>query len=57
MSQRTGAGLVAMCLLAVLCAVAAFVPLPYVTYHPGPTVDLLGEHDGQETVRVTGRPS
>lgn len=54
MSQRTRAGLLALCLLAVLWATAAFLPLPYVTYYPGPTVDILGESDGDETVQVTG---
>ena len=41
MSQRTRAGLLALCLLAVLWGTAAFVPLPYITYYPGPTVDIL----------------
>ncbi|MDZ5662679.1 S16 family serine protease [Nocardioides sp. S-58] len=55
MSQRTRAGLLALCLLAVLWGAAAFVPLPYVTYYPGPTVDILGTgDDGEETVQVTG---
>jgi len=55
MSQRTRAGLLALCLLAALWMTAAFVPLPYVTYYPGPTVDILGTtDDGQETVQVTG---
>lgn len=54
MSQRTRAGLIALCLLAVLWGAAAFLPLPYVTYYPGPTVDILGEADGEETVQVTG---
>lgn len=54
MSQRTRAGLLALCLLAVLWGTAAFVPLPYVTYYPGPTVDILGESDGDETVQVSG---
>ena len=54
MSQRTGAGLLALCLLAVLWGTAAFVPLPYVTYYPGPTVDILAKSDGDETVQVTG---
>lgn len=54
MSQRTRAGLLALCLLAVLWGTAAFVPLPYVTYYPGPTVDILAESDGAETVQVTG---
>jgi PDZ domain-containing protein len=54
MSQRTRAGLLALCLLAVLWGTAAFVPLPYVTYYPGPTVDILGQSNGDETVQVTG---
>ena len=54
MTQRTRAGLLALCLLAVLWGTAAFVPLPYVTYYPGPTVDILGKSDGDETVQVTG---
>jgi PDZ domain-containing protein len=54
MSQRTRAGLLALCLLAVLWGTAAFVPLPYVTYYPGPTVDILATSDGEETVQVTG---
>ncbi len=54
MSQRSRAGLLALCLLAVLWGTAAFVPLPYVTYYPGPTVDILGENAGDETVQVTG---
>jgi PDZ domain-containing protein len=54
MSQRTGAGLLALCLLAVLWGTAVFVPLPYVTYRPGPTVDILAETSGEETVQVTG---
>jgi PDZ domain-containing protein len=54
MSQRTSAGLLALCLLAVLWGTAAVVPLPYVTYYPGPTVDILADQSGAETVRVTG---
>ncbi len=54
MSQRTRAGLLALCLLAVLWGTAAFVPLPYVTYYPGPTVDILARSGGEETVQVTG---
>lgn len=54
MSQRTRAGLLALTLLAVLWGAAAFVPLPYVTYYPGPTVDILGAPDGKESVQVTG---
>ena len=54
MSQRTRAGLLALCLLAVLWGTALLVPLPYVTYYPGPTVDILATNDGEETVQVNG---
>jgi PDZ domain-containing protein len=54
MSQRTRAGLLALSLLAVLWGIAFVVPLPYVVYQPGPTVDILAESDGEETVQVTG---
>jgi len=54
MSQRTRAGLTALCLLAVLWAAAGFLPLPYVTYYPGPTVDILAKQGDTENVQVTG---
>ena len=54
MSQRTTAGLVSLCLLGLLCVVAGLTPLPYVTYHPGPTVDVLATTDGAENVVVSG---
>jgi PDZ domain-containing protein len=54
MSQRTRAGLLALCLLVVLWGTAVLVPLPYVTYYPGPTVDILAKNAGDEIVGVTG---
>lgn len=54
MSQRTRAGLIALTLLAVLWGAAGFLPLPYVTYYPGPTVDILAEEGDTENVQVTG---
>lgn len=54
MSQRTWAGLLAVPGLAMLWVVALVVPLPYVTYRPGPTVDILAERRGQEIVEVSG---
>lgn len=54
MSQRTVAGVVSLCLLAVLWGVAGLMPLPYVTYYPGPTVDVLATTDGEENVVVSG---
>ncbi|WP_122818285.1 YlbL family protein [Nocardioides pantholopis] len=49
MTQRTIAALVAVPLLLALFAVAVFTPLPYATYAPGLTVDVLGttEDDGK----------
>jgi PDZ domain-containing protein len=43
-------------LLIGLWLVAALAPLPYVTYEPGLTVDVLGANDeGQEIIDVAGR--
>lgn len=54
MNQRTVAALVAAPLWLVLLAVAGFVHLPYATYSPGPTIDILGQANGSETVQVNG---
>jgi Lon-like protease len=58
MTQRTLAGLLAVPLLAVLWVLALQEPLPYVTYAPGMTVDVLGTtgDDGasDEIVQVEG---
>ncbi|MFN8193676.1 MAG: S16 family serine protease [Nocardioidaceae bacterium] len=54
MSQRVNATLAAVVLLFGLFVTAAFLPLPYVTYTPGLTVDVLGEQDGQEVIQVSG---
>jgi Lon-like protease len=56
MTQRTLAGILAVPLLIGLWLAAALVPLPYVTYEPGLTVDVLGSNDeGQEIIEVSGR--
>lgn len=55
MSQRTLAGVLAVPLLIALWLLAVFSPLPYVTYQPGVTVDVLGEQDGQPIVQVSGQ--
>jgi Lon-like protease len=54
MSQRTMAALLALPLLLALLVMVAVQPLPYVTYSPGPTVDILSTREGQETVQVSG---
>jgi Lon-like protease len=54
MTQRTWAGLLALPLLLALWVIAALVPLPFVTYEPGVTVDVLDAPDGKETIQVSG---
>ncbi len=54
MSQRAVAVLIAISLIAALWIAALLVPLPYVTYAPGVTVDVLGKEDGKEIIEVSG---
>jgi PDZ domain-containing protein len=55
MSQRRVAALIALPLLAALVLTAALVPVPFATYRPGPTFDILGTtSDGDEIVEVSG---
>lgn len=54
MKQRTLAGILAVPLLIGLWVAAAFESLPYVTYEPGLTLNVLGTDDGKEIIQVTG---
>jgi PDZ domain-containing protein len=54
MTQRMIAACVSVPLLLGLVAVAVFVPVPFASYHPGPTFDVLGETDGEEIIQVSG---
>lgn len=55
MTQRTLAGLLALPLLVGLWVTAALKPLPFVTYEPGLTIDVLGTNeDGKEIIEVEG---
>ncbi|MDO9496279.1 MAG: PDZ domain-containing protein [Nocardioides sp.] len=54
MSQRRIAAMIAAPLVLALLLVAAFLPLDYVTYSPGYTVDVLAESDGAEIIQVDG---
>lgn len=54
MSQRLIAAMIAAPLVLALLIVAAFLPLDYVTYSPGYTVDVLAESDGAEIIQVDG---
>lgn len=55
MSQRLYAALVAGPLLFGLVVAALVLPLPYVVFQPGVTVDVLGEKDGEEIIQVQGQ--
>lgn len=54
MTQRSLAGLLAVPLLLGLWIVAVTTPLPYVTYEPGLTVDVLDAPDGKEIIQISG---
>jgi Lon-like protease len=54
MSRRTLSSIVVCVLLVALFAVAAFLPVPYVTMSPGPTINVLGKAQGKEIVEVDG---
>lgn len=54
MSQRTLAGLLAVPLVVGLWVAAILLPVPYVTYQPGITVDVLAESGGEEIIQVEG---
>ena len=55
MNQRVIAALVAVSLMAALAVVALVVPLPYTTYQPGPTIDVLGDPGGKEIIQIPGQ--
>ena len=55
MTQRTVAGILAVPLLIGLWLAAALKPLPFVTYEPGLTLDVLGTNEaGEEIIEVEG---
>ncbi len=55
MNRRTLAGLIALPLLLALSLAAVLVPVPFVTYAPGLTFDVLAAEKGEEIVQVSGR--
>jgi Lon-like protease len=54
MTRRTWASLLATVLVIGLSVVAWRKPVPYVTFSPGPTVNVLGGHDGKDFITVAG---
>lgn len=41
-------------LIALLCA-GVFIPVPYSEMSPGPTVNTLGDHEGEPVLQISGR--
>ncbi len=54
MSRRTAAGLLALALIAALSLIAAWMPSHYVTFRPGPTMNVLGKYDGKQIIEIDG---
>jgi PDZ domain-containing protein len=52
--RRTVAGLVAAFLVLALTVVASTRSVPYVTFAPGPTVNVLGDYDKKPIIEVSG---
>ncbi|WNM30124.1 PDZ domain-containing protein [Streptomyces sp. Li-HN-5-11] len=54
MPRRTATMLAStLMLIALLCA-GVFLPVPYSEMSPGPTVNTLGEHDGEPVLQIAG---
>lgn len=54
MNRRSTASLVGFGLLVVVWLVVSLLPVPYVIYSPGPTVNLLAKDGSNDIVRVNG---
>ncbi len=56
MSRRSWASLLAVVLAVGLSVVAARKPVPYVTFAPGPTINVLGHVGKKDIITVAGHP-
>ncbi|MCW2766521.1 MAG: hypothetical protein JWO11_2480 [Nocardioides sp.] len=54
MTQRTIAAILAVPMVLALLVAAWWHPLPYVTYEPGLTLDVLAQDNGHEIIEVQG---
>ncbi len=54
MRRRTWAGLLAVVLVVGMAVLAATEPVPYVTFGPGPTVNVLGKYKKDDIITVSG---
>src|SRR5215213_3847285 len=54
MTQRTWAALLAVPLFVTIGWYTAFSPLPFVTYAPGPTINVLSDNSDKPNISVHG---
>jgi Predicted secreted protein containing a PDZ domain len=57
LTRQTWTATLSAILFVLLAAVIALVPVPYVTWAPGATHDLLGQVDGKDAITITGVPT
>jgi len=57
MKRATWAGLLAVVTVIGLFYFALLEPVPYVTFSPGPTVNVLGKYDKKDIITISGRQS
>jgi PDZ domain-containing protein len=57
MTQRTLAAVLAVPLFVALGIYTAVTPLPFVTYSPGPTINVLGDNGKKPIIEVQGHPT
>lgn len=54
LSSRARVLLVSVTSVLVLLAVALLMPVPFVKLAPGPTFNVIGDHDGQPVIKISG---
>mgnify|MGYP000617927871 CR=1 FL=1 len=53
LSSRARVLLVSITSVLVLLAVALLLPVPFVKMAPGPTFNVIGEHDGEQVIKIS----
>ncbi|QLE73859.1 PDZ domain-containing protein [Streptomyces rectiverticillatus] len=54
MPRRTATMLASLLMLIALLCAGVLIPVPYSEMSPGPTVNTLGEHDGEPVLQISG---
>ncbi|NJP79496.1 PDZ/DHR/GLGF domain-containing protein, partial [Streptomyces sp. AA8] len=54
MPRRTATMLASLLMLIALLCAGVLIPVPYAEMSPGPTVNTLGEHDGEPVLQISG---